>query len=98
MHGLPAHRQRGPRCSGDRKGDGMTPTINEVKNLVGQRIKRKEDPRMITGTATYIDDIKLPGMHYAVMVRSPYAAARVNKIDASAALEFPGVAGVFTGA
>jgi carbon-monoxide dehydrogenase large subunit len=71
----------------------MTPTITETKTFVGQRIKRKEDPRMITGTATYLDDIKLPGMHYAVLVRSPYAAAHVNKIDASAALEFPGVAG-----
>jgi carbon-monoxide dehydrogenase large subunit len=76
----------------------MTPTITETKTFVGQRIKRKEDPRMITGTATYLDDIKLPGMHYAVLVRSPYAAAHVNSIDASAALEFPGVAGVFTGA
>jgi carbon-monoxide dehydrogenase large subunit len=76
----------------------MMPTITETKTFVGQRIKRKEDPRMITGTATYLDDIKLPGMHYAVLVRSPYAAAHVNKIDASAALEFPGVAGVFTGA
>lgn len=73
-----------------------TATITETRTYVGQRIKRKEDPRMITGTATYLDDIKLPGMHYAVLIRSPHAAARLGRIDASAALEFPGVAGVFT--
>ena len=74
----------------------MPATITETKTYVGQRIKRKEDPRMITGTATYLDDIKLPGMHYAVLIRSPHAAARIGAIDAAAALELPGVAGVFT--
>ncbi|MBL8233205.1 MAG: xanthine dehydrogenase family protein molybdopterin-binding subunit [Bryobacterales bacterium] len=76
----------------------MTPVITKPETHVGRRIKRKEDPRMITGTATYLDDIRLPNMHYASIVRSPYAAARINQIDAKAALELPGVVGVFTGA
>lgn len=76
----------------------MTPAITETPTHVGKRIKRKEDPRMITGTATYLDDIKLPNMHFAAIVRSPYAAATVDRIDATAALELPGVVAVFTGA
>ncbi|MBL8220783.1 MAG: xanthine dehydrogenase family protein molybdopterin-binding subunit [Bryobacterales bacterium] len=76
----------------------MATTLTETKKYVGRRIKRKEDPRMITGTATYLDDIKLPNMHYAVLVRSPYAAARIDGVDAKEALELPGVAGVFTAA
>lgn len=66
--------------------------------LVGKRLRRKEDPRLITGTATYVDDIKLPGMHHACIVRSPYAAARIKGIDVKAALETPGVVAVYTGA
>ena len=65
--------------------------------LVGKRLRRKEDPRLITGTATYVDDIKLPGMHHACIVRSPYAAARIKSIDVQAALELPGVVAVYTG-
>jgi len=74
----------------------MPPVLTETKLLVGSPIKRKEDPRMMTGTATYLDDIKLPNMHFAVVVRSPYAAAIIESIDAAPALEMPGVAGVFT--
>src|ERR1039457_2405155 len=52
-----------------------TTTITKTETLVGKRIRRKEDPRLITGTATYVDDIKLPGMHHACILRSPHAAA-----------------------
>ena len=76
----------------------MSPVTTETPTYVGKRIKRKEDPRMITGTATYLDDIKLPNMHFAAIVRSPYAAARIDRIDAAAALALPGVVAVFTGA
>ena len=64
---------------------------------VGQAMKRKEDPRMITGGARYVDDIALPGMLYAEIVRSPEAHATITSIDASAARERPGVVAVFTG-
>src|SRR5688572_13816918 len=62
---------------------------------VGQPIKRREDPRLIRGLATYTDDLKLHGMLHAAFVRSPVAAGRIVRIDARRALAMPGVAGVF---
>jgi carbon-monoxide dehydrogenase large subunit len=63
---------------------------------VGQALKRKEDPRMITGRGRYTDDIELPGMLYAVIVRSPEAHASIVSIDTSAAKERAGVVAVLT--
>jgi carbon-monoxide dehydrogenase large subunit len=64
---------------------------------LGYSVRRKEDPRFIRGRGRYIDDIKLPGMLYLDIVRSPYAHAKIVKIDASKALATPGVAAVVTG-
>jgi len=64
---------------------------------VGARVRRKEDPRLITGTSTYVGDVQLPGMLHCAILRSPYAHARINGIDTSAALAHPGVIAVFTG-
>jgi len=75
----------------------MSTTITRTDKLVGQRIRRREDPRLITGTATYVEDIKLPDMHYAAIVRSPHAAARIRSIDTSRAAALAGVVAVFTG-
>jgi len=58
--------------------------------------KRREDPRFLQGKGTYVDDIKMPGMLFGAMVRSPYAHARVKKIDKSRALAHPGVHAVLT--
>jgi aerobic carbon-monoxide dehydrogenase large subunit len=63
---------------------------------VGQALRRKEDPRMITGQGRYVDDIILQGMQYMAVVRSPEAHAKIVSIDASAAKAIPGVH-VFTG-
>src|SRR5512134_2245615 len=65
--------------------------------MFGSAIKRREDPRLITGQAKYTDDIVLPGMVHLAVVRSPYAHARVKRIDVKAARALPGVLGVFTG-
>ena len=65
--------------------------------FTGVRVKRKEDPRLITGTAEYVDDIKLPRMAHVAFVRSPHAHARIRSIDVSAAREAHGVVAVFTG-
>jgi carbon-monoxide dehydrogenase large subunit len=65
--------------------------------LVGQAIKRREDPRLITGQGTFLDDIKLPGMTHACVLRSPYAHAKIKSIDTSKAKAHPGVVAVFTG-
>src|SRR5579883_1575441 len=76
----------------------MATTITKPETLVGKRIRRREDPRLITGTACYVDDVKIPGMHHACVVRSPHAAAKIAGIRAQAALARPGVVAVFTGA
>ena len=49
---------------------------------VGERIKRNEDPRLLTGRALFVDDISLPGMVHVAFVRSPHAHARILGIDA----------------
>ena len=61
------------------------------------RLKRKEDARFIRGQGTYLDDIKLPGMVYGAVLRSPYAHARIVSIDTTAALQHPRVHAVITG-
>src|SRR5574342_331436 len=76
--------------------DVRVPTHPEICGM-GHRMKRKEDPRFIQGAGRYVDDIKLPGMLYLDLVRSPYAHAKILKIDASKALALPGVLAVITG-
>src|SRR6266571_4592995 len=63
----------------------------------GRPIKRREDPRLITGQGKYIDDISLPGMLFMAVGRSPYAHARILHIGTSAAEKMPGVVAVVTG-
>jgi carbon-monoxide dehydrogenase large subunit len=63
---------------------------------VGRSIKRKEDPRFITGTSRYVDDITVPGLLYMAIVRSTEAHASITSIDASEAAEYPGVVAVYT--
>jgi carbon-monoxide dehydrogenase large subunit len=65
---------------------------------IGASVKRKEDLRFITGNGTYVDDINQPGQSYAAFLRSPYARARIDRIDASAALDIDGVTAVLSGA
>ena len=79
----------------------MTPehaprTSPEVGGM-GHSIKRKEDPRFIRGQGTYVDDVQLPGMLYLDIVRSPYAHAKITRIDTAKALAIPGVLAVITG-
>src|SRR5687768_3749042 len=68
-----------------------------TERLFGKSIKRREDPRFITGRGQYVDDLKLPGMTYAAFVRSPHAHARITSIDVTQARAHPGVVAVFTG-
>jgi carbon-monoxide dehydrogenase large subunit len=75
----------------------MATTITKTETLVGKRIRRREDPRLITGTATYVDDIQMPGMHHACIIRSPHGAAKIKSINVKPALDLPGVVAVFTG-
>ena len=63
----------------------------------GMALKRKEDPRLITGQGTYVEDVTLTGMLHMVLVRSPLAHALIKSIDTSEALNSPGVVAAFTG-
>src|SRR3954451_6306314 len=65
--------------------------------LFGQSIKRREDPRLITGKGNYVDDVRLPGTTHAAFVRSPHAHARIKSIDTAAAKKLKGVVAVYTG-
>ena len=66
--------------------------------IFGSGIRRREDPRLITGGSVYTDDVTLPGMVHAAILRSPHAHARITGVDTSAAAAAPGVIAVYTGA
>jgi len=69
-----------------------------LPKLVGTRVKRREDPRLIQGKGTYVDDVKIVGMQYVAFKRSDVAHGRIVSIDTSAADAMEGVEAVFTGA
>ncbi len=68
-----------------------------VTQLIGSAVKRKEDPRMITGRGRYVDDVQPLNLHYVAFLRSPHAHARIRGIDTSKAAALPGVVKVYTG-
>jgi aerobic carbon-monoxide dehydrogenase large subunit len=68
-----------------------------LPKLVGQRVKRREDPRLIQGLGTYVDDVKIVGMQHLAFKRSDVAHGRIVSIDVSAAKAMDGVEAVFTG-
>jgi aerobic carbon-monoxide dehydrogenase large subunit len=63
-------------------------------NYAGQPLKRLEDPRLLTGNGSFVDDIRLPNMLYACILRSPHAHARIRSIEVAAARQLPGVVAV----
>ena len=69
-----------------------------LPKLVGQRVKRREDPRLIQGRASYVDDVKIPGMQHLAFTRCDVAHGRIRSIDTRAAQAMEGVEAVFTGA
>jgi aerobic carbon-monoxide dehydrogenase large subunit len=76
----------------------MTTVEPQAERYVGRGVPRKEDPELVTGEARFVDDLVLPGMVWFAVVRSPYAHARVNGVDLTAARELPGVVAAFSGA
>ncbi|MCW2916421.1 MAG: aldehyde oxidase and xanthine dehydrogenase molybdopterin binding protein, partial [Actinomycetia bacterium] len=73
-------------------------TEPDARREVGSARKRSEDARLITGQTQWTDNIQLPGLCHVAFLRSPYAHARIANVDATAALQRPGVIAVFTGA
>lgn len=72
-------------------------TAEATKPMIGRAIKRREDPKLITGHGNFLDDVKLTGMAHAAVLRSPYAHARIRSIDTSKAAALPGVIAVYVG-
>ena len=62
----------------------------------GERIRRNEDPRLLTGAGTFVDDVALPNLFHAALLRSPHAHARVRRVDTTQAKALAGVAAVYT--
>ncbi len=75
----------------------MSKTASEKTRYVGQSVRRVGDRRLVTGYGKFVDDVRIPETLDAVMVRSPYAHAKILSIDVSAALASPGVVAVMTG-
>ena len=69
-----------------------------TEKFVGQPVLRKEDPALLKGEGSFVDNMVVPAMLHMAVVRSPYAHARIVKVDVSKALEIPGVVGAWTGA
>jgi len=72
--------------------------METATRYIGSSIKRREDPRLLTGRATYVDDLAPPQTLAVIFVRSPHAHARLKGINAEAARAVPGVVAVLTGA
>src|SRR5260370_18547897 len=66
-----------------------------VSSALGGAVRRREDPRLITGAGLYTDDVRLDRCLHAVFVRSAMAHARLNSVDVSVAAALPGVVGIF---
>src|SRR5262245_10839363 len=72
--------------------------VQDQARWLGRRVKRREDPHLLTGASRYLADLVRPGILHAAFLRSPYAHARIRAMDASRARSMPGVQAVLTGA
>ena len=70
----------------------------EAETYIGKPVPRKEDAKLLTGQSRFIDDMQVTGMVWASIVRSPYAHAKINRVDVTAARESEGVVAAFSGA
>jgi aerobic carbon-monoxide dehydrogenase large subunit len=83
---------------GEQQGRGERIMETAPRHTMGDRMLRKEDGRFVRGKGNYVDDVQLPGMLHSAILRSPFAHAKINNTDTSAALELDGVHAVITGA
>src|SRR2546428_2401722 len=69
-----------------------------AEKYIGSAVLRKEDPDLLTGQASYVDNQTMPGMVWMYVVRTPYAHAKIDRVDVSKARSMPGVVAAFSGA
>ena len=67
-----------------------------IRSVIGDTPRRREDARFVTGGGAYLDDLAFDALAHAVLLRSPHAHARIDRIDAAAACAMPGVLAVLT--
>src|SRR5579862_9126924 len=99
LHRLSGHQKGSSQADGwwhRGENDVNSPQIGAAR-FIGQRLPRKEDPRLLTGRGTFVDDVVLPGMLHVAFVRSPIARGRIRSIDTTIARGASGVHAVFTG-
>jgi carbon-monoxide dehydrogenase large subunit len=82
-------------CGGPTWTEDVMTDLAGTTRYAGTRVPRVEDPRLLTGRGTYVDDVVRPGMLHACFVRSPFARARIESIDTSEALALPGVEAIY---
>jgi carbon-monoxide dehydrogenase large subunit len=92
------HRTRKPKDDPAALSPEMKLIREKFFRHIGKPVERKEDGRLLIGKGRFSDDFSLPGQAYAVLVRSPYAHARIRSIDTAEARNSPGVLAVLTGA
>src|SRR5260370_14404046 len=91
LHRLSGHDRRGA-------GDHRCNPMNSNGGYIGQPIPRREDARLLVGQGSFVDDLQIPGIVNAAMVRRPHAHARILRIKTDAAKAYPGVLAVITAA
>ena len=93
---LPLHRLSGdPPCS-TQVGQALSSAPLHNDRIIGKRLPRKEDARLLTGRGTFVDDVVLPGMLHVAFLRSPIARGRIRSLDVSNARDLPGVLAVLS--
>ena len=66
------------------------------EGLIGRRLLRQEDPRLVAGRGAYVTDLALAGLRHLALLRSPHAHARIARVDVDRTRRVPGVVAVFT--
>src|SRR5260370_27012155 len=67
-----------------------------VSTLIGAKIHRREDPRLVSGRGRYVDDMQPMNVLHTAFIRSPYGHAKINRIDLTEATKAPGVEAIYT--
>src|SRR5712692_8136044 len=88
--------RNGPVCARGRRPMTEPPDVHMRPKIIGARVKRIEDPRLLTGLGAYVDDRQLARVLHVAFRRSDHSHARIRAIDCSAARAAPGVVAVFT--
>src|ERR1700674_2064257 len=97
LHRLPADRRGGAACGAAPEGDPVSAGVGAGFRFIGKKRRTKEDPRFVAGRGRFVADIALPQLKHVALVTSPYACARIVRVDAAKALAVRGCVYVLSG-